>query len=42
VLAKEELRALLHVCEGPGFESRRDTAIITVLVDTGARLALEA
>lgn len=37
VLAIEELRAILHACEGSDFLARRDTAIIRVLIDTGMR-----
>lgn len=37
VLSVDELRALLAACEGTGFEERRDTALIRVLIDTGAR-----
>ena len=40
VLREEELKALLASCEkGQDFEARRDTAIIRVFCDTGARLA---
>ena len=35
--ARGRLRRLLAVCAGKGFEARRDTAIITLLLDTGAR-----
>jgi site-specific recombinase XerD len=35
VLGDDELRALLHACEGSGFDERRDTAIIRVFIDTG-------
>jgi site-specific recombinase XerD len=38
VLTMDELRALLTACEGTGFEERRDTALIRVLIDTGARV----
>jgi len=38
VLTDEQLRALLKACEGPGFEQRRDTALIRLLVDSGMRL----
>ena len=38
VLREEELKALLKTCEGKGFESRRDAAILRVFMDTGARL----
>lgn len=39
VLTDDDLRALVSVCEGQGFEERRDTAMIRVLVDTGARVS---
>ncbi len=39
VLQEVEVRALLHACEGRGFEDRRDAAIVWVLYDTGIRLA---
>jgi len=39
VLSDDQLRALLAACEGTGFEERRDTAIVRVLIDTGARVA---
>jgi integrase/recombinase XerC len=39
VLSDTELRALLKVCEGQDFTSRRDTAILRTFIDTGARLA---
>jgi integrase/recombinase XerC len=39
VLAVEQIRALLKVCEGRDFTSRRDTAIIRLFADTGMRLA---
>jgi site-specific recombinase XerD len=39
VLSDEELRSLLDACEGTGFEERRDTAIVRILIDTGARVA---
>jgi len=40
VLREEELRDLLAVCErGTALEDRRDTAILRVFIDTGARLA---
>jgi site-specific recombinase XerD len=34
-----EITALLRTCSGPDFESRRDTAIIRILVDTGVRVS---
>jgi len=37
VLSDDELRALLGSCAAKGFEDRRDTAIIRVLLDTGMR-----
>ncbi|HLZ22120.1 MAG TPA: phage integrase N-terminal SAM-like domain-containing protein [Ktedonobacterales bacterium] len=39
VLPEEAIRALLKVCEGKGFEERRDTAIMRLLLDTGMRRA---
>jgi site-specific recombinase XerD len=39
VLSEAELKRLMAVCAGDGFEARRDLAIIRVFVDTGARLA---
>lgn len=39
VLGDDELRALLAACKGTGFDERRDTAILRVFVDTGARLS---
>lgn len=38
ILKDEELKALLAVCRGNDLESRRDTALIRVFLDTGARL----
>jgi site-specific recombinase XerD len=38
VLTEAQVRALLKVCAGPTFEDRRDTAIISVLLDAGLRL----
>jgi site-specific recombinase XerD len=37
VLSTEELRKLLAVCDGRTFETRRDTAIIRLLIATGMR-----
>lgn len=39
VIQPDDLRALLKVCDGRLFDDRRDTAIIRVLLNTGARLA---
>jgi site-specific recombinase XerD len=37
VLSEAQLRALLATCAGPDFESRRDTALLRLFVDTGMR-----
>lgn len=37
ILTDDELRALLASCAAKGFEDRRDTAIIRLLLDTGMR-----
>ena len=37
VIPEDGLRRLLKVCEGKDFEARRDTALIMLLLDTGAR-----
>ena len=39
VVETPDLKALLKVCEGKAFEQRRDKAILSVFIDTGARLA---
>jgi site-specific recombinase XerD len=39
VLSDDDLRALLATARGQGFEQRRDTAIIWLMVDTGIRRA---
>jgi site-specific recombinase XerD len=39
ILSDEQLRALLAVCDGPTFADRRDTAILRLFIDTGARLS---
>lgn len=39
VISPADIGALLGACEGAGFEDRRDKALFTMLVDTGARLA---
>lgn len=38
VLSEDVIRKLFKACEGQGFEARRDTAIIRLLIDTGMRL----
>ncbi len=38
VLSEGDLRALLAVCDGRGFDDRRDTAILRLFIDTGMRL----
>lgn len=38
VIDVTDLRALLAACDGPGFDERRDTALVLMLLDTGARL----
>ena len=37
VIPPDGLRRLLKACGGKGFEARRDTALIMLLLDTGAR-----
>lgn len=37
ILRPEEIRAILEACAGTGFEARRDTAIVRLLLDTGMR-----
>src|SRR6266540_3687834 len=37
VVPEDALRRLLAACAGKGFDARRDTALITFLLDTGAR-----
>jgi site-specific recombinase XerD len=37
VISEADLRKLLAVCEGTGFEERRDSALIRLLVDCGVR-----
>jgi site-specific recombinase XerD len=39
VLKLDELRALLRACEGTDLESRRDMALLRLLIDTGMRRA---
>ena len=35
VIGDGELRALLAACDGPGFDERRDTALVRLLIDCG-------
>jgi site-specific recombinase XerC len=37
VVPEDGLRRLFAVCAGKDFEARRDTALITILVDSGPR-----
>jgi len=37
VIPDDGLKRLLKACEGKGFEARRDTALVMLLLDTGAR-----
>src|SRR5215211_4347776 len=37
IVAADGLKRLFAVCAGPSFEARRDTALIMLLLDTGAR-----
>ena len=39
VVSESQLRALLAGCAGRGFAKRRDAALLTVFIDTGARLS---
>src|SRR4051812_31540779 len=39
LLTDEEISRLLQACKGNDFESRRDTAIIRLLLDSGLRVA---
>ena len=39
VLSDDQLKALLATCAGKGFEARRDTALVRLFLDTGARRA---
>src|SRR3954454_11820127 len=39
LLTSEEIARLLAACKGSDFESRRDTAIIRLLLDSGLRVA---
>jgi hypothetical protein len=40
VLPDNALQRLLAACAGKGFEQRRDTAIVMVLIDAGPRLSV--
>jgi site-specific recombinase XerC len=39
LIADSDIRKLLEACSGRSFDDRRDTAIMFVFIDTGARLA---
>ena len=39
ILSEDDLAALLKVTSGPGFEDRRDHAIIRIFIDTGVRVS---
>jgi len=39
VIPDEDLRKLLKACDGAGFEERRDTALLRVMLETGVRLS---
>ena len=39
LLSDEQLSAILKVCEGKGFDERRDSAIVRLFLDTGMRLS---
>jgi site-specific recombinase XerD len=39
IVTEDQIRALLKVCSGTGFEERRDLAIVTLFLDAGLRLA---
>jgi site-specific recombinase XerD len=38
-LSEADLTALLKACKGDDFESRRDTALLRILIDTGVRVS---
>lgn len=38
VLSDDDVRALLHSCEGKGFDDRRDTALVRLMYDSGIRV----
>jgi site-specific recombinase XerD len=39
VVSDDEIKRLLKACEGKGFDERRDTAIMRLLIDSGLRRA---
>lgn len=39
IISEDAIKRLLRVCDGRGFEERRDTAIVRLLLDTGVRLS---
>jgi integrase len=38
VVPLSDIRMVLHACDGKDFDARRDTALIRLLIDTGARV----
>ncbi len=39
VLSKGHIKLILKACEGTGFTSRRDLALIRLFIDTGLRVS---
>ncbi len=39
IVSVDDLKALIDVCKGKGFEERRDRALILLFIDTGLRLS---
>ena len=39
IVGEDQLAALLRTCDGSDFESRRDSAILSILIDTGVRVS---
>jgi site-specific recombinase XerC len=39
VVSAHDLQELLKACSGRSFDDRRETAVVSVFIDTGARLA---
>lgn len=38
VVSLEDVRAVLHACDGKAFDERRDIALVRLMIDTGARV----